>query len=259
MKGTSLELDGVSVQYGNTTALEAVSLSISAGERVGLVGPSGSGKTTLLRLLNGSVLPDQGDVHVSGSPLYTLSRTDLRRVRASIGFVYQDHRLVPNLQVSQNVIAGQLGRVSLLKSLRMMLFPSRVMVEKAHEILCRVGIGEKLFERTDHLSGGQQQRVAIARALFQEPQVLLADEPVSSVDPARAKDAVELLTRISREENLTLVMSLHNLDLAREYCERLIGLRRGRIVFDEPTSSIQESHFSELYRIGEGEMLADGA
>lgn len=256
---SGFRLEGVSVRYGGSQPLCDVDLEVAAGEAVGFVGPSGAGKTTLLRLLNGTLRPAAGTVHVNGDVLSTLSRRQLKRVRATIGFVHQDLSLVPNLRVSQNVMAGRLGRVSFLGSLRAMALPSRADVARAYAILERVGIPEKLFERTDRLSGGQQQRVAIARALFQEPAALLADEPVSSVDPARARDTVALLTRISREEGLTLCMSLHNLQLAREYFPRLVGLRAGRIVFDKPSGEIGDGEFHALYDLEAAEMLADGA
>jgi phosphonate transport system ATP-binding protein len=163
--------------------------------------------------------------------------------------VHQDLALVPNLRVSQNVIAGGLGALGFLASARAMLLPSSADLERVVAILERVGIGEKLFQRTDSLSGGQRQRVAIARALFQDPRALLADEPVSSVDPARARDTVGLLRSLCAERGLTLLVSLHDLELAREFFPRLVGLRDGRIVFDRPTSELAESEYRELYRL----------
>jgi len=252
-------VEGVNVAFRGVPALSNIDLDIAAGEAVAFVGPSGAGKTTLKRLLNGTLRPDSGRVWVNGNALYELSPAALKRVRASIGFIHQDLSLIPNLRVSQNVIAGRLGRMGFFGSARAMLFPAKADVERAYALLERVGIPEKLFERTDRLSGGQQQRVAIARALYQDPVALLADEPVSSVDPARARDTVKLLTRISREENLTLCMSLHNLDLAREYFPRLVGLRAGRIAFDEPSEKLGESEWHALYDLEREEMLADGA
>ncbi len=252
-------LENVSVQFGDTPALDRVSLRIGAGEAVGLVGPSGSGKSTLLRLLNGTVRPGVGHVLVGATDLGELRPRALKRRRAAIGFIHQDLSLVPNLRVSQNVIAGRMGHMGFWRSLRAMLFPAKRDVRRAYALLERVGIPEKLFERTDSLSGGQQQRVAIARALFQDPLALLADEPVSSVDPARARDTVELLTHISREEHLTLCMSIHNLDLARAYFPRLVGLRAGRVVFDKPSADIGDAEFHALYDLAPDELLADGA
>jgi len=252
-------LEGVAVTYPSATALAGVDLCIARGEAVGFVGPSGSGKTTLLRVLNGTVRPTAGRVDVGGTDLATLKGRDLKRMRAAIGFVHQDLGLVPNVRVVRNVLAGRLGHMGFVRSLRHMLVPPRSDVEAAYGLLDRVGIPEKLFDRTDTLSGGQQQRVAIGRALFQQPVALLADEPVSSVDPARARDTVELLTRISAEESLTLCMSLHNLELARAYFPRLVGLRAGRIVFDKPSAEIGDAEFHALYDLADDEMLANGA
>ena len=257
--GAEFRLEDVSVRLGRVDALAGVGLSIAPGEVVGFVGPSGAGKTTLLRLLNGMQRPSSGRVLVNGRALDELSRSELRRMRAAIGFVHQDLSLVPNLRVSQNVIAGQLGHRAFWSSVAATWFPGRAELERVHRLLERVGIAEKLFERVDRLSGGQRQRVAIARALYQSPSCLLADEPVSSVDPARARDTIELLARVSREEGLTLCMSLHNLELAREFTSRLIGLRGGRVVFDAPRDEVTDDDFRALYHLGSEEMLTDGA
>ena len=246
------------VAYNGTPALAGIDLRIGPGEAVGIVGPSGSGKTTLLRLLNTTVRPNAGSVAVAGEVLAGCSARDLRAIRSRIGFVHQDLSLVPNLRVLQNVLAGRVGRHGFWPSLKTMLFPGRAAVQHVHRILERVGIPEKLYERTDTLSGGQRQRVAIARALYQEPEALLADEPVSSVDPARARDAVGLLAEISREEGLTLCVSLHNLALAREFFPRLVGLRDGRIVFDRPTGQLDDDDFAALYDLSPEKMRQDG-
>jgi phosphonate transport system ATP-binding protein len=251
----SYSLRDVSVRYNGTAALDRLDLDIAPGEAVGIVGPSGAGKTTLLRLLNATIRPTSGSVSESGEDYTHLSSAELRRVRARIGFVHQDLSLVPNLRVLHNVLAGRLGRLGFWRSLGGMLRPGRDAVRRVHEILERVGIPEKLYERTVSLSGGQRQRVAVARALYQEPEALLADEPVSSVDPARARDTVELLSRICREEGLTLCVSLHNLELAREFFPRLVGLRRGRIAFDRATAELQDGHFEALYDLEEPELL----
>lgn len=252
-------LSDVTVQYGDAAALRSVSMDIADGERVALVGPSGAGKTTLLRLLNGSVRAVSGEVSIHGQVVNTLSTRQLREVRSRIGFVHQDLRLVDNLRVIQNVLAGRLGEQSLLGAMRSMLLPSRAQTRRVYDLLQRVGIGEKLYQRTSHLSGGQQQRVAIARALHQEPIALLADEPVASVDPARARDTVRLLVEIAEQRGVTLCMSLHTLELAREFFPRLVGLRRGRIVFDRPSAQIQEAEFDQLYQLDANEILANGA
>lgn len=258
-RAAEFRLEGVAVRFGRLEALSGIDLDVAAGEAIGFVGPSGSGKTTLLRVLGGMQRPIDGCVRVNGTRLSDLSRRGLRAVRSSIGFVHQDLSLVPNLRVSQNVIAGRLGRRAFWPSVRTMLLAPRPELDQVHGLLDRVGIADKLFERTDRLSGGQRQRVAIARALHQEPSALLADEPVSSVDPARARDTVDLLTRISREEGLTLCMSLHNLELAREFLPRLIGLRGGRVVFDSRREDVTDAEFHALYDLRPEEMLVDGA
>lgn len=252
-------LDAVSVEYPSAPALRDVSVRIDPGEAVAFVGPSGSGKTTLLHLLNGSVRPTRGTVRVAGSALGDMTAQELRRTRASIGFVHQDLRLIPNLRVQQNVLAGRFGRLSFSASLRAMLLTPKRLTREVHEVLERVGIAEKLFERTERLSGGQQQRVAIARALFQQPVALLADEPVSSVDPARARDSVQLLTRLSRELGVTLCVSLHHLELAREFFPRLIGLKHGSIVFDQAASELSHEQFEALYRLDAAELVGDAS
>lgn len=242
-------LHGVSVAFADTPALHEVSLAIRKGERVALVGPSGSGKTTLLRLLNATVEPTRGTVDVLGTDLALMSGRALRKTRQRIGFVHQDHALVPNLRVLQNVLSGQCGSRGFWRSIRDLLFPGRVDTRNVYGLLKRVGIEDKIFERTDRLSGGQQQRVAIARALFQQPDALLADEPVSSVDPARARDTVRLLVEIARERNLTLAVSLHNVELARAFFPRLIGLRDGRIAFDKQATATSDAEFRGLYEL----------
>jgi phosphonate transport system ATP-binding protein len=147
--------------------------------------------------------------------------------------------------------------MSLLRGLKMMFLPSSAQTAEVHDLLQQVGIAEKLYQRTDTLSGGQQQRVAIARALFQKPQAILADEPISSVDPARARDTIELLKTIATDGKLTLCASLHDLDSAREFFPRLIGIRRGRVVFDKPPSELTDDQFKALYDLDKSEILAD--
>ena len=256
--GASFRLSGVSVTYGATAALRDVDLDVAPGEAVGFVGPSGAGKTTLLRLLNGSQRPTAGTVAVGGRVLSELSLRQLREVRSRIGTVHQDLSLVPNLRVIRNVLLGRLGRLSLAGAFRVLFFTPRREARLVHELLERVGIAEKLYERTDRLSGGQRQRVAIARALYQEPAALLPDEPVSSLDPARARDTMGLLMDICREDGITLCVSLHDLAVAREFLPRLVGMRHGGVVFDRPTPELDDDDFHELYDLAPEEMLGGG-
>lgn len=257
--GASFRVEGATVRFGALAALDDVDLEIGPGEAVALVGPSGAGKTTLLRLLNGVTRPDIGTVRVDGRALAELAPRELRELRARLGFIHQDLGLVPNLRAAQNVISGRLGRMGFLRSIGAMLLPGKSRLADVYAILERVGIGEKLFERTDRLSGGQRQRVAVARALYQEPRALLADEPVSAVDPARARDTMELLVRVSREEGLTLVASLHDIVLARSLFPRLVGMRRGRVVLDGASDAVDAEALHHLYRLDASEMLLDGA
>lgn len=243
------------MRLGGGDVLRSIDLDIAPGERIALVGPSGAGKTTLLRVLNGVVRPTGGEAYSGGCKLSDLSGGDLRSARAAVGFVHQDHSLVPNLRVWQNVLSGKLGRRGLFASLRSMSFPKAEDLELAYTLLQRVGIGDKLYQRTDTLSGGERQRVAIARALFQDPVALLADEPVASVDPARARDVIELLTGLAEEQGLTLIASLHDLALAQEFFPRVIGLRDGEKRIDAPTEFLGDDDFVELYALGSREPI----
>ena len=225
--------------------LDGIDLEVRKGERVALIGPSGAGKTTLFRLLNCTLRPTSGKLWINGENVETLHGKRLREARRLIGTVYQQHNLVPRLRVIHNVLAGQLGRWSTVRSLRSLAKPHDI--ELVHTALTQVGIPDKIFERTDELSGGQQQRVAIARVLLQNPEVILADEPVSSVDPTLASTIVRLLIDISESTRKTLVVSLHSVDLALAYFPRVIGIRRGTTAFDLAPDKISEAMLEDLY------------
>ena len=252
---TMFELSEAHKSFGAVHALSNIDLQIAKGERVALIGASGSGKTTLLRLFGAQLAPDRGEVRVLGCNPLVLGERKLRELRSRLGYLPQDLGLVPNLRVLQNVVAGRCGRRSILGSLRDLILPAVGVRRRIYELLERVGIAEKMYDRADTLSGGQQQRVAVARALFQEPAVILADEPVSAVDPARARDVLDLLTCLSEEEGLTLLVSMHQLDLAREFFPRLVGLKNGEVHFDGKSDELEDDDLSALFQLGD--KLAD--
>ena len=224
---------------GGTVGLDGVTLDVGAGEFVALIGSSGAGKSTLLRCLNGLVTPTAGAVSVDGRPVSGASGEELRGVRARVGFVFQQFNLLKRLSVLDNVLVGTLSRVVAWRSL-LGRFPGGEL-ERARRSLGRVGLAGLEDRRADTLSGGQQQRVAIARALVQEPRVLLADEPMSSLDPALSRSVMELLRDINREDGLTVIASLHVLDLAVTYGHRIVGLRAGRVVHDGPAAELTQA------------------
>ncbi len=262
MKNSStpyFETDELGIDYAGDFTLDVPDLRIGRGEAVAIVGPSGAGKTTLLNALGAALRPRRGTVRIEGRDIRSLEAGRLRSIRTDIGFVPQDFALVPNVRVLRNVLAGRLGQKSFAASLRSQLLCSRKELREVHEILDTVGIGEKLYHRTDTLSGGQRQRVAIARALYQDPHALIADEPISSVDPARARDTLQLLLELSRRRRLTLVISTHSIELARELFPRLVGLRAGKIEFDGAANDVTEHDIENLYRLTAAEKLRDGA
>jgi len=246
------QLDRVSKQFdGRIAAVDDLDLKVRRGEKLALIGPSGAGKTTLFRMLNLTIPPTSGVLLFDGLDVSRLSGRRLREVRRRIGTVYQQHNLVPRLPVIHNVLSGRLGGWSLWQALRSLIRPKEV--ELAYEALSQVGIPEKLYDRTETLSGGQQQRVAIARTLVQNPEVILADEPVSSVDPALAAGIVRLLIDLSEAHRKTLIMNLHSVDLALAHFPRVIGLKDGKISFDLPAAEVTDEHLAALYAASQAE------
>jgi len=239
----------LSLRFADTTALDSLSLDVQQGEVVGILGPSGSGKSSLLALLNGVYLPTEGTVHSLGEDFSRLDKATLKALRSRIGWIPQDYSLVPNLRVLQNVLMGRMGRQSTWQSVRSFLFPRSKEKEKVYELLRQVGIPEKIFQRTDTLSGGQQQRVALARCLYQKPKAILADEPLSSIDPSRAADLMNLLLKICQESKITLLVTLHDIELARQYFPRLVALREGRLVFDGLAKDLTDKVVDEIFKL----------
>jgi phosphonate transport system ATP-binding protein len=238
-----IHVSGLSVEYGALLALDSVTLGFRQGEFTVLLGRSGAGKSTLLRCLNYLQRPTRGTVEVDGiGPLS--NKGNLRRHRRRTGTVFQLHHLLGCRTALQNVLCGRLGHCSLVRSL---FPPAKADVDIALTCLESVGLLDRAGNRVDQLSGGERQRVGIARALCQQPTVILADEPVASLDPVTGESIMVLLCRICREQGLTLIMSLHQLEFARRHGERIIGLSRGRVVFDGPAPRLTDGDLQTIY------------
>ncbi len=244
-------LDQISKAYrtreGIVHALDNFSLSVNSGERLALIGKSGVGKTTLFRLLNATLRPTSGVLQFDGRDIGELSARELRAMRRRVGTVYQQHYLVPSLSVLDNALSGRLGYWSLWQTVVSFLRPPKQDVEEAEHVLELVGLADKRRGRADALSGGQQQRLAIARMLMQKPDVILADEPVASLDPALADSITNLLLRLAEDGQRTLLVALHNVDLALRYFPRIVALRRGALAFDVEASSLSSHLLDEFY------------
>ena len=236
----------VSVVYPNGfKALKNINLEINDSEFVIVVGPSGAGKSTLIRTINGFVKISEGELIVNNKNIKELNEKELKALRREIGMIFQNFNLVKRISVLRNVLIGRLGYVSTIRSI-FNLF-SKEDIELAFENLRRVGIEDKAYVRADQLSGGQQQRVAIARALTQKPKIILADEPVASLDPPTAKVVMDYLKKFNKELGITTIINLHDIDLVMEYGERVIGLRNGEIVYDGSVKNINEKTLKEIY------------
>ncbi|MFV3367381.1 phosphonate ABC transporter ATP-binding protein [Pseudomonas sp. NY15435] len=242
----TLKLTGVEHIHANgQRSLAGIDLSVAAGERVAIIGPSGAGKTTLLRILATSLQPSAGRYELLDAQPWALSAGARQHLRARIALIHQAPPLPPRQRVVTAVLAGRLGQWPLLKSLASLIYP--LDSAGARSELQRLDLGDKLFERCDQLSGGQLQRVGIARALYQQAEVLLADEPVSAMDPVLAGHTLGVLTREAQSRNVTLLASLHAVDLALEHFPRIVGIRDGRIAFDKATGSVSPEDLRALY------------
>jgi phosphonate transport system ATP-binding protein len=230
-------------RFASQDALAGIDLTVNAGERVAILGPSGAGKSTLLSMLNGSLPATSGEVEVLGTTLAGLTPSRLRAVQRRIGTISQRLDLIEQVRVLHNVNAGRLGQWGSARALAALAWPRVDAI--AADALDRVGLAWAAFERTERLSGGERQRVAIARLLVQSPELILADEPVSSLDPARADGILDLLVSIAPQ--VTTMISLHQPELARRHCTRAIGLREGRIVFDLPAARLDDRVLDDLY------------
>ena len=242
---TVVALEGITKHFGSTVALDDASLTVARGEVVVLLGLSGSGKSTLLRHVDGLERPTSGTVRVLGREVTRLTGRALRELRSEVGFIFQQFELVPSLTVLENVLTGSLAAV---RGPRLGLWSyGRAAKVEALARLERVGLLDRAYQRADTLSGGQQQRVAIARALMQRPQVLLADEPVASLDPESSDQVMALIREIAADEGLTVICSLHQVDLALSWADRIVGLRHGQVVLDTATEGLSKAQVMEIY------------
>lgn len=253
-----IEFKQVSKIYPNgTVGLKDVNLTIHKGEFVVIVGLSGAGKSTLLRSINRLHEITTGEIMIDGKSITTAKGKELLRIRRDIGMIFQNFNLVKRSSVLRNVLSGRVGYHSTIRTL-LGLFPKKD-VALAMDALKRVNIAEKAYSRADELSGGQQQRVSIARALAQEAKMILADEPVASLDPFTTRQVMDDLQRINEDLGMTMIVNLHFVDLAREYATRIIGIRAGEIVYDGPVEEATDEVFSEIYgrQIQEDELLGE--
>ena len=242
---------------GAAAALRGVSLQVAAGEPLAVIGPSGAGKTTLLHLLAGAMPPQQGKVLLDGQDPWALSRSALHRLRGQLFLAPQVPPLPPRQRTVTAVLAGRLPAQSLWASLRSLFYPSDI--PAAHDALDRFDLADKLFERVDRLSGGERQRVGLARALLAPARLWLIDEPLSALDPLRARQAMQALVQGARERGVTLVATLHQVDAALAHFPRIVGLRDGALAFDLPTAQVTPQRLADLYAQHEGELRGETA
>ncbi len=239
------QLSNVTRQFGKKTAVNSVTFDIPQGQMVGIIGRSGAGKSTLLRMINRLVDPSCGSIEFGGIEVSSLRGTALRNWQRDCAMIFQQFNLVPRLDVLTNVLLGRLNHRSTVSSiLNLFTRDERIMAIGALE---RLGIEQSALQPAGTLSGGQQQRVAIARALMQQPKVLLADEPIASLDPLNAKIVMDALRDINERDGITVVTNLHTLDTARNYCERIIGMAHGRVVFDGEPKDLTAAAVAEIY------------
>jgi phosphonate transport system ATP-binding protein len=249
-----LMIDHVSRRFGSKYAVSDINLHIPSGSFVGVIGRSGAGKSTLLRMINRLVEPSEGRISFDGKDITKLKDKSLRDWRSDCAMIFQQFNLVGRMDVLTNVLTGRLNKVPNLQSLlRLWSVEDRIIALSALE---QFEIANLATQRADSLSGGQQQRVAIARALVQEPKIILADEPIASLDPRNTKIVMDALLRINKHFGITIICNLHSLDIARDYCDRLVGMAQGRVVFDNVPAALDATKARELYGIEAGDVMA---
>lgn len=244
-----LVINKLTKNFGNNTAVENASFQVNKPQMIGIIGSSGAGKSTLLRMLNRLTDATSGEMTFDGQDILSLRGAARRQWQSNCAMIFQQFNLVPRMDVVSNVLHGTLGRRSTLATV-FNLFP-KADIHTAIDILDRLGISEHAAKRAEALSGGQQQRVAIARALMQDPKIILADEPIASLDPMNAQTVMEALRRIHDEDGRMVIANLHTLDTARRYCDRIIGMRNGRIFFDGTPAQLTTGVARDIYGAGD--------
>ncbi|WP_156288941.1 phosphonate ABC transporter ATP-binding protein [Oceanobacillus salinisoli] len=249
-----LKVEGLGKLYdGETKVLRDVNFEVEAGEFLSIIGPSGAGKSTLLRCINRMVEISEGKVIFDDLDVGEMRKKELRKLRTNIGMIFQHYNLVPRLTVIENVLHGRFGYKSTLQGVFARFTEEEK--ERAFFLLDKLGIAEHAYKRCDQLSGGQQQRVGICRALIQEPKLILCDEPIASLDPNSSKVIMDYLKQISTEMGITCLVNLHQVDVAKEYADRIIGLKKGEIVFDGPSKLLYEDQIENIYGIETRELI----
>lgn len=251
-----LEIEGLTKDYSkDVRALENVSFNVDKGEFIAIIGPSGSGKTTLIRCINRLIDATQGSIIFEDVDILRLGGRRLRKTRSRIGMIFQHYNLVYRLSVIENVLHGRLGHNGSIAGL--LGFTTRNEKELAAKVLKMVGLEEFVYKRCDQLSGGQKQRVGIARALVQEPRLILCDEPISSLDPSSAKIIMDYLRKIQEELGITIIVNLHQVDVAKKYAKRILGINSGSLVFDGPPEELDSKTIYNIYGTEAGELIID--
>lgn len=250
---TILKINNLTKRYNDETlALEGINLEVSRGEFISVIGPSGAGKSTLLRCINRLIEPTSGEVIFLGHHVEKANKAELRKIRAQIGMIFQHYNLVPRLSVLENVLHGRLGYMSSIKGLFSLY--SEEEKEEAIEWLRKVGLEKEIFKRADELSGGQKQRVGICRAMMQKPKLILADEPIASLDPKSAEVVMETIYHNCIELGIACLVNLHQVEIAKKYSTRIIGIKSGKLVFDDTPDKLTDEMSRFIYEGKESEM-----
>lgn len=251
-----LELNHVTKSYHrNSPALADVSFSVREGEFVAIIGPSGAGKSTLLRCINRMIEASGGEISFNGVKVSNLSKHDLRKLRTQIGMIFQHYNLVDRLTVIENVLHGRLGYKSTLAGVLGRYNEEEK--KQAFRMIEILGLNEQVYQRCDQLSGGQKQRVGIARALIQNPKMILCDEPIASLDPNAAKIIMNHLKSVCTEMGITVIVNLHQVNVAMKYADRIIGVNKGKIVFDGPSATLTADQIHDIYGSDSGDLVIE--